>query len=185
MRALTATTVAIAAFAVTALAACDSPEHVDGVAAPVTTTSPAAAAANSTVPASAAPTSSPTATATTTKPTATADAEPTATAKTSSTAPPRDANPCPVSAAVLYKALRADKDMSARTTPTVALKNETCYQGYATAITIVEGKNVQPAGVLFKYDTEARTWRPLNLGSGGYCEGYTSAAISKRLGNGC
>ncbi|MFF5076770.1 hypothetical protein ACFY36_06945 [Actinoplanes sp. NPDC000266] len=176
MRALTATiTLAVAVFAVIGLAACDGPEHVNGVAAPVTTTSAAAAAATSTVPTSTAPTSAPTVTATT--------AKPTATAKTS--APPRDANPCPVSAAVLYKALRADKDMSARTRPTVALKDETCYQGYATAITIVEGKNVQPAGLLFEYDTEARTWRPLNLGSGGYCEGYTSAAISKRLGNGC
>ncbi|SNY48813.1 hypothetical protein [Paractinoplanes atraurantiacus] len=178
MRAFTAI-LALAATSL-ALAACDSPEHVDGVAAPVTTTSPAATASTSAVP-----TSSPTATATTVKPTATVDAEPTATAKASATAPPRDTNPCPVSAAVLYKALRADKDMSARTKPTVALKDETCYQGYATAITIVEGKNVQPAGVLFEYDTEARTWRPLNLGSGGYCEGYTSAAVSKRLGNGC
>lgn len=89
---------------------------------------------------------------------------------------------CPASAATLYKALRNDDDMYERTANPTGLKNPTCTGSYATATTVVQG-DIDPAGVLFKYQNG--TWRPINLGSGGYCDGYTSAAVAERLGNGC
>ncbi|XVU22119.1 hypothetical protein ACQPZJ_33275 [Actinoplanes sp. CA-054009] len=170
MRALTAT-LALAATGL-ALAACTNPEHVSGAAAPVTTATAAAAA-------------TPSATASTAAPATTDSSEPAATVAPASTttASPRVTDPCPVTSAVLYKALKADKDMFGRTAKASGLKSPTCYQGYATAKTIVE--NLDSSGVLFRYDTETRAWRPLNLGSGGYCEGYAPAAIAKHLGNGC
>ncbi|MEV4351346.1 hypothetical protein AB0J83_43375 [Actinoplanes sp. NPDC049596] len=180
MRAITAT-VALALAGLT-LAACDTPEHVSTAAAPVATASPVAPSISETT---APPASGTTASPTSESPTSassTAASPPVATATRGSTGP-RAADPCPVTAKVLYRALRADKNMSERTAPATGLQSATCYQGFATAKTIVE--NVDPAGVLFKYDPDTRVWRPINLGSGGYCEGYTSAVIAQRLGNGC
>lgn len=165
MRAITVTAAALLATAT--LAACsDRVDTVSGQAAPVTA-----------APATSAPAPNHTATthAATTPP-------PAGSAKTTTGAPaPKKA--CPVTAATLYRALKADKSMWDRTATPTGLEKATCAEGYATAITIV--KNVDPAGVLFKYDPATAAWKPLNLGSGGYCEGYVKQSLAQRLGNGC
>jgi hypothetical protein len=164
MRAITVTAAALLATA--ALAACsDRVDTVSGEAAPVT-----AAPAGSAAPAP-----------TVTTPAATTPPAAGSAKTTTGAAAPKKA--CPVTAATLYRALKADKSMWDRTATPTGLEKATCAEGYATAITIV--KNVDPAGVLFKYDPATAAWKPLNLGSGGYCEGYVKQSLAQRLGNGC
>jgi hypothetical protein len=163
MRALAATAALFAAAA--SLAACSSSiDKVGGEAAPVTATA--------TTPAITAPA--------TTAPAATATGASPSKAPTSADT---KKGACPVSNATLYAALKADKQMWERVADPTGLQDATCADGYATAMSIAG--NVDPAGILFKYDTAKSAWKPLNLGSGGYCEGYVSASLAARLGNGC
>ncbi|GAA2645355.1 hypothetical protein [Paractinoplanes durhamensis] len=157
--------VAAAVFlAAASLAACDSSvDTVDGQAAPVTATTTAAATTAAT-----------TAAATTTTP---------ATATSSSAKPPAAKSPCPVTAAVLDKALKNDAAWTDRVPSDTHLTEVTCTGGWATGMSIV--KDVDPAGILFKYNTATGAWKPVNMGSGGYCDGFTSVAVATKLGNGC
>jgi hypothetical protein len=85
---------------------------------------------------------------------------------------------CTVSTDTLTSALKASSDQRFSAIATYALLTEPeCYQGFASAR--AEPKQAgQASRVLFGYDTATKAWRPLNVGSAGYCEGFAPDAVA-------
>ncbi|WP_327004780.1 hypothetical protein OHA72_58785 [Dactylosporangium sp. NBC_01737] len=85
-----------------------------------------------------------------------------------------------MTAAGLLAALKAAGDGAYRRYGSPAtLDRVACYQGYATGWTPPgEGPG---GGILFHYETATGTWRPPNVGSGGFCEGYAAREIADHL----
>jgi hypothetical protein len=82
---------------------------------------------------------------------------------------------CPVTADTLLTALRNDTgDMYRRAGSPAALVEATCYEGYAVARTASDGRHDR-VSVVFKYDTAATAWHPINLGSADFCAGVPAA----------
>jgi hypothetical protein len=168
MRALTLTAaIALVAFA----GACTKPAHVDGLAqpanpAPTTTSASPAPAVTSAAPRSSSPPATPAGT---------------TTAKTSK---PVDDH-CPASGRALLTALR-QSEIYARAGHPDGITTPSCYQGFAYARSAweVEPQHEQP-WILFKFDSKAGRWKPVNLGTAGVCEGYAPQAVSDHLGGGC
>jgi hypothetical protein len=90
------------------------------------------------------------------------------------------ADGCPVSADTLLTAL---KRSSIKVRVPASLIDIVCYQNYANAWTPLE--EFSRAGIVFRYDVGTGTWSALNIGSGGYCEGYVPREIAAHLGAGC
>lgn len=87
---------------------------------------------------------------------------------------------CPASTDTLLAALRKDTDFNARAGKPTKLQDVACYDRYATT-GASSGSTEMQGRILFGYDVDTKTWRPLNLGSGGYCEGHTSHEIASQL----
>lgn len=105
-----------------------------------------------------------------------------ATATTGAKEPARSiADPCPVTAPVLFTALKGDAAMSSVAKNATGLQTPSCSKGYAVAAVKHSGDFL---AVVFSYDAVAAHWRPLNQGSGGYCTGFVPADIAKKL-EGC
>jgi hypothetical protein len=60
------------------------------------------------------------------------------------------------------------------------LRGAACYGGFAVAGTVPDGKS-QPSRLVFAFDAATNTWRPLNVGSGGICDGFVPDAAAKHL----
>ncbi|MBW6437808.1 hypothetical protein KZ829_29135 [Actinoplanes hulinensis] len=146
--------------------ACSQPaEHVGGAAQPVN----GAPTATATTPA-AAPTT-PSATPST----------PTATRTTTDKTEQGGTDPCPVSAATLFEVLRKSDLYEASGKPD-GMAKPNCYQGFAYGrSTFRQEPEGEIASVLFKFDTKARAWKALNLGTANICEGYVSQPVRDRL----
>jgi hypothetical protein len=91
---------------------------------------------------------------------------------------------CPVTVETLLSALRkSDTDVFDRAARPDGLRNPVCYRGYAAAGTVPDGKS-QPSRIVFGLDAGTATWRPLNVGSADYCDGYVPSDIAAHL-DGC
>ncbi|GAA0924967.1 hypothetical protein [Virgisporangium aurantiacum] len=151
-----------------ALAACDpAPTTTSGPTAPPTTTPPTTATTAA----------SPANTATDTPP-------PTSTrTPTPGNADAPDA--CPVSAQTLLGVLKGT-DIAHRGGDPTALEGVSCYKNYAYARDADKTQTHERAYFLFGYVRPGNRWIPLNLGTGGVCEGYVlDKAVRDRLGEGC
>jgi hypothetical protein len=105
---------------------------------------------------------------------ATATARSAADASSSPTATPG----CPVAAQTLLTALRADNTgLFSRAGKPAALDPPTCYRGYSVARTTPDGQH-QPARVLFQFDAATLHWRPIDVGSGGFCTGVPADVVA-------
>jgi hypothetical protein len=108
------------------------------------------------------------------QPTATGSATPRAAASSAA------AQACPVSGATLLAALKeGSTDIYRRSGSPATLTDVACYHNYATGWTPIGAS--QSTGIVFGYDAAAGRWRPLNLGSGGFCEGYVARDIAEHL----
>ncbi|MEV6929719.1 hypothetical protein AB0M46_35230 [Dactylosporangium sp. NPDC051485] len=137
-----------------ALAGCSDDTTDDSAAPPAQAPSSAAAAASSNAPSSAAPSAK-------------------TSAKTSAAAG------CPVTAAVLEKAFKANAEVAGALVLGKGLTNVSCYQGWATAVT--QPTNVDTAVVLFKYDTAKKAWAALIGGTDGVCRDTVPADVATHL----
>ncbi|GAA0426721.1 hypothetical protein Aca07nite_36710 [Actinoplanes capillaceus] len=143
-------------------------EHVGGAAQPVN----GAPAATATSP-SAAPTSP-----------STTSSTPTANPTTADKAKQGGTDPCPVSAATLFEVLRKSDLYEAGGNPD-GMAKPNCYQGFAFGrSTFRQEPEGEIASILFKFDTKARAWKALNLGTGDICGGYVSEPVRDRLNQG-
>ncbi|GAA2381581.1 hypothetical protein GCM10010170_089400 [Dactylosporangium salmoneum] len=138
-----------------ALAGC-SDDSTDDTAAPAAPTS--AAGPSSAAPSSAAPS-----------------------AKTSSktSAKPSAAGGCPVTAAVLEKAYKANAEVAGALVLGKGLTNVSCYQGWATAQT--QPTDVDQAVVLFQYDAAKKSWAALIGGTDGVCRDTVPEDVATHL----
>ncbi|GGN80365.1 hypothetical protein GCM10010112_55840 [Actinoplanes lobatus] len=94
------------------------------------------------------------------------------------------ADPCPVSAATLFEALRKSDLYEAGGKPD-GMAKPNCYQGFAYGrSTFRKEPEGEIASVLFQFDSEARAWKALNLGTGEVCDGYVSPSVRDRLNQG-
>ena len=87
---------------------------------------------------------------------------------------------CPVTAATLMAALRANAKLHSALASPNEVKNPHCASGYAVATT-VPIVQVEPALVVYAFDAKVGTWRAVNGGTDGVCEGTVPAAIAKQL----
>jgi hypothetical protein len=103
-----------------------------------------------------------------------------------STPAPPSAGPsaagCPVTAAALEKAFKANAKVADALVLGKGLTNVSCYQGYATAST--QPTNVDVAVVLFRYDTAKKVWTAVGGGTDGVCRDAVPDAIATHL-KGC
>jgi hypothetical protein len=84
----------------------------------------------------------------------------------------------------LLAALKKDSDLSSRSVGADGVLDQVdCYKGFATAKVFVKGEP-RDGRVLFGYDESTGTWRPLNIGSANFCEGYVPSDIAKHF-EGC
>ena len=104
----------------------------------------------------------------------------TATAQASPSGKASAASACPVSEEALFAALKADVAFYQRAGKPTALYHVTCYDNYATVGAEIDGRKLQGA-IFFGYDPATMTWRPLNMGSAGYCKGYVSPEIASHF----
>ncbi|GAB3149997.1 hypothetical protein GCM10027290_37070 [Micromonospora sonneratiae] len=92
------------------------------------------------------------------------------------------ADGCPVDADTLFAALRADKKLAAAIPRSVtSVKDVVCYQGYATAYTVVNVNEADPAAIVYRYDPGSRTWKALNLGTDAVCTDIVPARVIPHL----
>ncbi|MER7002660.1 hypothetical protein ABT297_06385 [Dactylosporangium sp. NPDC000555] len=89
---------------------------------------------------------------------------------------------CPVNAATLEKAFRANAKVASAVVLGKGLKDVSCYGGWATAVT--QPTNLEPAVVLFKYDAAKKTWAALVGGTDGVCRDNVPADAATHL-KGC
>jgi hypothetical protein len=157
----TVRTIVLIAAAGAALAACDkAPTATSGSRTPPTTTTTSASPADT-------PTTSPTAT------------------RTSTTGVADTPDACPVSAQTLLGVLKGT-DIGHRGGDPSTLEDVSCYKNYAFAYDADKTQNRQHSYFLFGYVRPGNQWIPLNLGSGGVCEGFVlDKAVRDRLGEGC
>ncbi|MEV6520645.1 hypothetical protein AB0M43_01720 [Longispora sp. NPDC051575] len=121
-------------------------------------------------------------------PATTAGSAPTATATATATVPnPQSTVPaasgtgCPVTADALMTALKAKgSDIYTRAASPAALHKVSCHEKFAVAATVPDGEH-QPSRIAFGYDSASTTWRPLNLGSSGFCAGYVPDHLAANL----
>ncbi|MEV6931693.1 hypothetical protein AB0M46_45380 [Dactylosporangium sp. NPDC051485] len=90
------------------------------------------------------------------------------------------ADPCPVSAAALLSALHDSPDFYQRAAKPAALQDVACASGYAIAGTAYDGQH-QTTQIVFNFDPTGARWRPLNLGSADFCEGFVPNDIAPKL----
>jgi hypothetical protein len=86
---------------------------------------------------------------------------------------------CPVDAATLEKAFKANHDLASAILLGGGLNRITCYQGYAVAHTTPT--NVDPALVLFVYDRTTQTWTAVTGGTAVPCGKDVPAAVVPHL----
>ncbi|MEV8512844.1 hypothetical protein [Dactylosporangium sp. NPDC051484] len=89
---------------------------------------------------------------------------------------------CPVTAATLEKAFRANIKVASAVVLGKGLKDVSCHNGWATAVT--QPTNLEPAVVLFKYDAAKKTWAALVGGTDGVCRDTVPADTATHL-KGC
>jgi hypothetical protein len=81
---------------------------------------------------------------------------------------------CPVGEAQLWEALRRAPEGRG----SVGVKGVDCFRGYATALSVAKGP-VDAAGVLFRYDSQARTWTVKDFGSSMTCTGVPAVVVAQ------
>ncbi|MGY0231955.1 hypothetical protein [Longispora urticae] len=119
-------------------------------------------------------------------PAATASPAPTATTATTATTSPAPQSGvtdigCPATPDVLLAALKAKgSDIYTRAASPAALHDVSCHEKFAVAATVPDGQH-QPSRIVFGYDAASRSWRPLNLGSSGFCAGYVPDHLAANL----
>jgi hypothetical protein len=86
---------------------------------------------------------------------------------------------CPVDAATLEKAFKANTALASAIVLGGGLTRITCYQGYAVAHTTPT--NVDPALVLFVYDQTTHTWAAVTAGTAVRCGQYVPPAVVPHL----
>ncbi|MGI5149215.1 hypothetical protein ACQEVC_23095 [Plantactinospora sp. CA-294935] len=124
----------------------------------------ACAGGETTGPASTPPASSATATAPTPSPT------------------PAATDGCPVDAATLFAALKANRKLFAAVDAEISgVRDPACHRGYATATTIVPPERADPAWVVFEYDRDGATWTALGAGTDAVCTDLVPSDVIPRL----
>jgi hypothetical protein len=96
--------------------------------------------------------------------------------QTTATAP---APACPVNAATLETAFKANTALASAIVLGGGLDRITCYQNYAVAHTTPT--TVDPAVVLFVYDPATRTWSAVTAGTAMSCGQYVPPAVIAQL----
>jgi hypothetical protein len=86
---------------------------------------------------------------------------------------------CPVDAATLETAFKANAGLASAIVLGGGLINITCYQDYAVARTTPT--NVDPALVLFVYEETTHTWTAVTAGTAVPCGQYVPAAAISHL----
>lgn len=89
---------------------------------------------------------------------------------------------CPVTAATLEKAFKANPEIASALVLGKGLKDVSCYGGWATAST--QPTNVDVAVVVFQYDAAKKTWKAVNGGTDGPCRDIVPEAAATHL-KGC
>jgi hypothetical protein len=89
---------------------------------------------------------------------------------------------CPVTAAALEKAFKANPRLAAAVVLGKGLKDVSCYDGWATAV--AQPTNLEAATVLFKYDTAKKSWVAVSGGTDGVCRDAVPQDIATHL-KGC
>jgi hypothetical protein len=89
---------------------------------------------------------------------------------------------CPVTVAVLEKAFKASAAVAGAIVLGKGLKDISCYQGWATAVT--QPTNLEAAVVLFKYDAAKKTWVAQSGGTDGVCREAVPQDVATHL-KGC
>ncbi|MFY1693365.1 hypothetical protein [Plantactinospora sp. WMMB782] len=109
----------------------------------------------------------------------------TAAAPTTSPAPsptPALRDGCPVDAAPLFAALKANRELFDAVNAEISgVRDPACYRGYATATTIVPRGLVDPAFVLYEYDRDSATWKAINAGTHAICTDLVPRKLMFRL----
>lgn len=92
---------------------------------------------------------------------------------------------CPVTGEVLFAALKETADVYADvSTKITGLSDVECYEGFATALTVVDPNEADPIEVIFRYSATTNTWTALALSSDRICQGLVPADIIPHL-TGC
>ncbi|MEQ4302042.1 hypothetical protein ABNF97_11735 [Plantactinospora sp. B6F1] len=119
------------------------------------------------------------------EPAGTAGASPAGTATTAAATPsptPASTDGCPVDAATLFAALKANREIYSALDPKISgLRDLACYRGYATATTIVPPELVDPAFVAFEYERDSATWTALTAGTDAICTDLVPTNVIPRL----
>lgn len=89
---------------------------------------------------------------------------------------------CPVTAATLEKAFKANAQIADAIVLGKGFKDVSCYAGWATAS--AQPTNLEAAVVLFKYDAAKKTWAAVSGGTDGVCRDKVPADIATHL-KGC
>ncbi|WP_433084559.1 hypothetical protein ACQP1P_08000 [Dactylosporangium sp. CA-052675] len=92
------------------------------------------------------------------------------------------ASGCPVTAATLEKAFKANAEVAGAVVLGKGLKDVSCYGGWATAS--AQPANLEAAVVLFKYDAGKKTWAALSGGTDGVCRDTVPEDVATHL-KGC
>lgn len=85
---------------------------------------------------------------------------------------------CPVDAATLEKAFHSNAQLESAVVLGAGLKDISCYQDYATALTQPPPNTTDTAVVLFNYDTTKKMWVALTGGTDGVCAKVPPAVLS-------
>jgi hypothetical protein len=106
---------------------------------------------------------------------------------TSPAAPSAGASPtvpsgCPVTAAVLEKAFKANAEIAGAIVLGKGLKDVSCYAGWATAS--AQPANLEGAVVLFRYDAAKKAWAAVSGGTDGVCRDTVPEDVATHL-KGC
>ncbi|HTJ36579.1 MAG TPA: hypothetical protein VL738_25445 [Dactylosporangium sp.] len=89
---------------------------------------------------------------------------------------------CPVTVATLEKAFKANPKVAAAIVLGKGLKDVSCYEGWATAV--AQPTNLEPATVLFKYDSAKKAWAAVSGGTDGVCRDTVPEDVATHL-KGC
>ncbi|MGX7674703.1 hypothetical protein [Plantactinospora sp. DSM 117369] len=89
---------------------------------------------------------------------------------------------CPVDAATLFTALKANRKLFAAVDAEISgVRDPACHRGYATATTIVPPERADPAWVVFAYDRDSATWTALAAGTDAVCTDLVPSDVIPRL----
>ncbi|MFD0581827.1 hypothetical protein [Dactylosporangium darangshiense] len=89
---------------------------------------------------------------------------------------------CPATVATLEKAFKANPKVAAAIVLGKGLKDVSCYEGWATAV--AQPTNLEPATVLFKYDSAKKAWAAVSGGTDGVCRDTVPEDVATHL-KGC